>query len=310
MTQLAQPATGTTISGGLNMEHLGAWTTPIDNKGNLYAGGGATADNLTATAGGTQAAALALTAQVNRVTTVANAADSVLLPASAPGLWVVVVNSGANAMQVFGKGTDTIDGVATATGVSQSAGFAVMYTCVTAGAWFASASGATLSGVSTATQVIAGAGLTGGGALTGNVTLTVDPQFIQYAHVAVTAAQMKALAETPITLVAAPGAGKIIVPLLVSYSLTFVTTAYTTTSAVVTVSYTNAAGDGVMLLGNTGLGEGSSKVVLVAAANGEADQVMPTSVINAPLVLANGGSDLTLGDGTFSFHVTYVVVTS
>lgn len=93
------------------------------------------ASGLTAAAGGTQAAALALTAEVNRVTTVATAADSVKLPPSAPGLTILVINQGANPMQVFGAGTDTIDAVATATGVSQMPNSVVMYICAAAGLW-------------------------------------------------------------------------------------------------------------------------------------------------------------------------------
>ena len=58
------------------------------------------------------------------------------LPASQAGLTIIVENAGANAMQVFGAGTDTVNGVATATGVSQMAGSVVLYTCRTAGAWF------------------------------------------------------------------------------------------------------------------------------------------------------------------------------
>ena len=47
-----------------------------------------TADTLTAFAGGGQASALALTAQINRVTTVATAGDSVKLPAATAGAQV------------------------------------------------------------------------------------------------------------------------------------------------------------------------------------------------------------------------------
>ena len=38
------------------------------------------------------------------------------------GLTVLVINHGANPMQVFGSGTDTINDVAAATGVSQMQG--------------------------------------------------------------------------------------------------------------------------------------------------------------------------------------------
>lgn len=91
---------------------------------------------ITAHAGGTQAAAMALkpTASFHDVTTVATAADSILLPPANVGEFHFVKNSAAaNAMQVFGAGTDTIDSVATATGVSQLAGDAVLYVCLVKG---------------------------------------------------------------------------------------------------------------------------------------------------------------------------------
>jgi hypothetical protein len=76
-------------------------------------------DNITANPGGGQTGAFQLTRQNNRVTTVTTAGDSIMLPPALPGLEVIVVNHGANSMQVFGNGTDTIDDVATATGVPQ-----------------------------------------------------------------------------------------------------------------------------------------------------------------------------------------------
>jgi hypothetical protein len=94
------------------------------------------ADSITANAGGGQTNATQLAAEVNRVTTVATIGDSVKLPASAAGLSIVVINHGANQMQVYGAGTDTINDVATATGVPQMAGSTTIYACATAGAWY------------------------------------------------------------------------------------------------------------------------------------------------------------------------------
>lgn len=95
-------------------------------------------NNITATAGGTQAAALALDSSktVHNVTTVATAADSVKLPlATGSGVQHLVNNSGANSMKLFGNGTDTIDAVATATGVSIAAGKARLVTDIAVGKW-------------------------------------------------------------------------------------------------------------------------------------------------------------------------------
>ena len=93
-------------------------------------------DGITASATQTQAAATPLTTELNRVTTVATAGDGVALPASVAGMTVLVCNKAAKPMQVYGSGTDTINDVATATGVSQMQGSVVLYTCYTAGAWY------------------------------------------------------------------------------------------------------------------------------------------------------------------------------
>jgi hypothetical protein len=89
---------------------------------------------VTAFAGGGKGSATPLTSVVNRVTTVASAADSVLLPApTVVGQLLVIDNRGANACQVFGQGTDTIDGVSTGTGISQAAGTTGLYIAMTIG---------------------------------------------------------------------------------------------------------------------------------------------------------------------------------
>jgi len=92
-------------------------------------------DTITAHAGGGQSLATAITTQNARVTVVATAGDSVRLPASAAGLMVLVSNRGANPMQVYGAGTDTINGIATATGISQGVNTQALYFCATAGNW-------------------------------------------------------------------------------------------------------------------------------------------------------------------------------
>lgn len=82
---------------------------------------------LTALAGGAKAGATQLGYGVNEVATVATGADSCLMPYAFPGAVVYVRNDGANATTIFGKGTDTIDGVATGTGNSQAASKGKLY---------------------------------------------------------------------------------------------------------------------------------------------------------------------------------------
>lgn len=96
-----------------------------------------TADDIAVTASTTQTQAgaqpLKIDVSYHEVTTVATVANAISLPPAKVGEIHFVKNSGANAMQVYGAGTDTIDSVATATGVSQQAAEGVIYVCLVAG---------------------------------------------------------------------------------------------------------------------------------------------------------------------------------
>ena len=96
---------------------------------------GHVASGLTAHAGGGQASALQLSGSGASIGTVATTADSVKLPAAVAGANYNLSNDGANSMQVFGLGTDTINSVATATGVAQASGVAAHFFCAKAGNW-------------------------------------------------------------------------------------------------------------------------------------------------------------------------------
>jgi hypothetical protein len=132
----------------------------------------ASADNLTAHAAGGQANALQLTNELNRISTVATAGDSVKLPASGNGLTVIVENAGANSMQVFGSGTDQINGAAAATGISQMPNSVVIYTCYTAGNWFANGLGTGYSGSLESMSLLSGLTALAAGTQAGATALT------------------------------------------------------------------------------------------------------------------------------------------
>jgi hypothetical protein len=96
---------------------------------------GSVATGVTAKAGGTQDGTL-LTAANNFISVCATAADSVVLPASAPvGAAVFVRNDGAKNAQVFAVTPGTINGAATATGVSLTAASSATYRQSVAGTW-------------------------------------------------------------------------------------------------------------------------------------------------------------------------------
>src|SRR6266446_2169328 len=92
-----------------------------------------TQSGVTAGATQTQAGATILTGQTVIVSTVTTAGDGVLLPASAAGLEILLINKGANRMQVYATGADKIDDQTNTVGVVQMANSLVIYTCGVAG---------------------------------------------------------------------------------------------------------------------------------------------------------------------------------
>jgi hypothetical protein len=129
--------TGGTLTKALTIDASQA-LTPTGSFGGLFKLN-STETGITAHAGGTQAAAFALSAtkSVHNVTTVGTAADSVVLPASTGGgaIHWIKNSAAANSLQLFGLAADTIDGVAAATGVAVAAGKSRIVHDSVSGAW-------------------------------------------------------------------------------------------------------------------------------------------------------------------------------
>ena len=94
-------------------------------------------NGITALAGGGQANAITFTKQVNRVTTVGTAADSVKLPKAVPGCQpLVVINAAAaNSMNVFPASGDAVNALAADAAFAVAANKTVMFFCAVAGTW-------------------------------------------------------------------------------------------------------------------------------------------------------------------------------
>jgi hypothetical protein len=92
-------------------------------------------NGITAHAGGGQASATPLPAMLNRVTTVATIADSVLMPAAVPGLEIMIVNASANSMNVFPAGTDQINALGASAAFAMAAAKVEVLYCVNSGQW-------------------------------------------------------------------------------------------------------------------------------------------------------------------------------
>lgn len=93
------------------------------------------ASGITATAGGGRANAFPINAAKNQISVCATGADSVVLPVAFPGLEAFIQNDGAASCQVFGNGSDTIQGTAGSVGVALANGASALYVCILTGQW-------------------------------------------------------------------------------------------------------------------------------------------------------------------------------
>src|SRR5690348_6895794 len=90
---------------------------------------------ITAHAGGGQASATPLTGQVNKVSTVATAADSVLLPVAVAGHERIVINAGANSMNVYPNTGDAINALSANAAFAMAAGKTGHFYATDTGHW-------------------------------------------------------------------------------------------------------------------------------------------------------------------------------
>jgi len=92
-------------------------------------------NGITAFATGGQASATPLTKDINRVTTVATADDSVRLPVAVPGMSITVINASAASMDVFPTTGAAIDGGTANAALAVAAGGVVTFHCAVALQW-------------------------------------------------------------------------------------------------------------------------------------------------------------------------------
>ena len=131
--------------------HINGSSFYINETGSIYPAV-PYADSLTAV-GTNQGGALQLTASLNKITTsTATAApfNGVLLPSATAayvGQLVVVNNFSANPIQVYGAGTDTINGNTNTLGLTQGVGTSWDYCCSALGQWTVQPTQSSQSGI-------------------------------------------------------------------------------------------------------------------------------------------------------------------
>lgn len=179
------------------------------------------------------------------------------------------------------------------------------------------ATGVAMSGDATISNT--GALTIGAGAVTGS---KIAANAVDYANLALdvaasttvtlSAAQIKALYDTPVLLVAAPGSGKLVIIDSILWDIAFGTTQYAAGGALA-AQYGNAA---------HGAGPAASGTLAAASLNGVAASdflsnagsagllnVARTAALNTAVYLSNATGDFTTGDSTATLYVRYRVIT-
>jgi hypothetical protein len=133
---------------------------------------------------------------------------------------------------------------------------------------------------------------------------------LQSATVTLTAAQIQALYDTPVLLVAAQGAGTMVVIDSINWDITFVSAQYTAGGAI-QAQYGNT----VHGAGPAASGSIAAATLNAVAASTELSQggtalvVAKTAASNVAVYLSNATADFATGDSTASLTVRYHVVT-
>lgn len=135
--------------------------------------------------------------------------------------------------------------------------------------------------------------------------LDTNPYIYSYADTTVTTAQVLALNGTPITLVAAPGAGFVTLVKAVYASITYNSVAYACNAAGLPVRYTDGSGTITATLTQGFCQSSASALQYVPAAT-----TALTPVANAAIVLHAGSANPTTGNSAIKVRVFYTTVPS
>jgi hypothetical protein len=114
--------------------------TGMHDMAGILNGNGWTQATIAAHAGGTRPPATPINCALTLIAVCATAGDSCMLPPAVGGQILWIANGAAASSQIYastaGAGTDTINGIAAATGIALAAGKSMTLFSPLAGAWF------------------------------------------------------------------------------------------------------------------------------------------------------------------------------
>lgn len=128
------------------------------------------------------------------------------------------------------------------------------------------------------------------------------------ASVTLSSAQVLAIFTTPITVVAAPGAGLMVLPTAALFNYTFVSTAYTDGGGSLFLYYgSNAGTAATSSMATSGFWTLTHSAATQSTIINHSNAAV-TALANQPLVLQQNTANPTLGNGTLTVTVAYAVV--
>lgn len=265
---------------------LGNWITSIISSNYPVPSLFPFATGIVPHAGGGQTSATLLTALFNSFNTVTTNGDSIKLPAAVPFLQVTAQNlNNFRAAQVFGSGTDTINLIATGTGVSLLPNTSIVFTCTIAGNWN--------------TTIVSG-----------NYPSNQIATYIS--SVPLTATQFNGMYAAPVLLVPAPGVGFMIAADKMELVMTYGTTPFAAGGIVAGQYGATVYGAGSAATNTEAAADffaAASTVFQFTGVSGNTVGAIPlANATNAALYLSNATGAFTTGDSTFVVKTYYKII--